>query len=94
MAILRLFTMLAIIMFIAALALSEQHIHKAQAFPCIGDANKEYCIGYHSGAIQAHRDYNSGDDNNIGSDQQQCKANPEYCKGYDRGYNDEADFLG
>ena len=94
MAILRLFITLAIIMSLAALALFEQHIHEAQAFPCIGDANKEYCIGYHSGAIQAHRDYNSGDDNNIGLDQHQCKTNPEYCKGYDRGYNDEADFLG
>lgn len=89
------FTMLSIIITsITALGLSE-HIQEAKAFPCIGDANKEYCIGYHSGAIQAHRDYNSGDDNNIGlENQHQCRTNPEYCKGYDRGYNDESDFLG
>jgi hypothetical protein len=24
----------------------------------------------------------------------QCKTDPEYCKGYDKGYNDETDFLG
>ena len=94
MAILRLFTTLAVIISIALLALSEQHIREAQAFPCIGNVNKEYCIGYHSGATQAHRDYNSGDDNSVGLDQHQCKTDPEYCKGYDKGYNDETDFLG
>jgi hypothetical protein len=50
-------------------------------------------MGYHDGAIQAHRDYNSGDDN-ISLNQHRCTLIPEYCKGYDRGYNDEADFLG
>ena len=66
--------------------------HKTQAFPCIGDTLKEYCMGYHDGAIQAHRDYKSGDDINL--DQHRCTINPGYCKGYDRGYNDEMDFLG
>jgi hypothetical protein len=64
----------------------------AHAFPCVGDTTREYCRGYHDGAIQAHRDYNSGDD--ISLDQHRCTINPEYCKGYDRGYNDETDFLG
>ena len=66
--------------------------HKAQAFPCIGDTLKEYCMGYHDGAIQAHRDYNSGDDFSL--DQHGCSINPEYCIGYDKGYNDEVVFLG
>src|SRR5919206_4722430 len=65
----------------------------ANAFPCVGDTLREYCMGYHDGAIQAHRDYNSGDDN-ISLNQHRCTLIPEYCKGYDRGYNDEADFLG
>ena len=50
-------------------------------------------MGYHDGAIQAHRDYNSGDEN-ISLNQHKCTINPAYCKGYDRGYNDEMDFLG
>ena len=73
--------------------LLEQYPQEAQAYPCIGgEANKEYCIGYNIGAIQAHRDYSGVND--IGLDEHQCKGNHDYCQGYDRGYNDEADFLG
>ena len=34
----------------------------AQASPCNGDNGKEYCTGYHAGAIQAHKDFKTGDD--------------------------------
>jgi hypothetical protein len=52
----------------------------------------EYCAGYHDGAIQAHRDYNSEHDLAIG--QHECTIRDDYCNGYNRGYSDEADFLG
>ena len=70
-----------------------QYYQTAQAFPCIGDHVKEYCIGYHDGAIQANRDFKTGQDLDIG--QHSCADNVTlYCNGYNRGYNDEADFLG
>ena len=73
--------------------LSTQYHQIAQAFPCIGDSAKEYCTGYHDGAVQAHRDFNAGHDLDI--DQHRCIRNStDYCNGYNRGYNDEADFLG
>ena len=64
----------------------------AQASPCNGDNGKEYCTGYHAGAIQAHKDFNTGDDLDV--DQHRCTGSTEYCSGYGRGYNDEQDFLG
>ena len=65
----------------------------AHAFPCVGGQVRKYCTGYHDGAIQAHRDFNTGQDLDI--DQHPCVHNiTEYCHGYNRGYNDEADFLG
>ena len=85
------FSIMSITIIFCSLLL-QLYPQKAQAFPCIGDILKEYCIGYHDGAIQAHRDYNNGND--ISLDQHRCTIKPEYCKGYDRGYNDEMDFLG
>ena len=64
----------------------------AQPSPCNGDNGKEYCTGYHAGAIQAHKDFNTGDDLDV--DQHRCTGSTEYCSGYGRGYNDEQDFLG
>jgi hypothetical protein len=65
----------------------------AQAYPCRGHSAREYCIGYHDGAIQAHRDYNSGND--WDHEQHRCTHDTnEYCNGYIRGYIDEEDFLG
>jgi hypothetical protein len=70
-----------------------EYPQNAQAFPCGGDHIKEYCTGYHDGAIQAHRDFDTSHDLNI--DQHPCARNiTAYCHGYNRGYNDEADFLG
>ena len=84
--------LVVITIMISAISITVQQ-QTAQAYPCIGGSVKEYCIGYHDGAIQAHRDFYTG--HNLGTDQHQCKDNStEYCNGYDRGYNDEADFLG
>ncbi len=35
----------------AMLLLLQQYPQTAQAFPCIGNSGKEYCTGYHDGAI-------------------------------------------
>ena len=72
----------------------QQHYQTAQAFRCIGGSLKiDYCIGYHAGAIEAHRDFNLGHD--LAIYQHQCTpSSTDYCNGYDRGYSDEADFLG
>jgi hypothetical protein len=57
-----------------------------------GHSAKEYCTGYHDGAIQANRDYKTGNDLDV--DQHRCTASALYCDRYDRGYNDQSDFLG
>ena len=75
-----------------AILLQQQYPQTAQAFPCNGNNGKEYCMGYHDGAVQAHKDFKSGDDTDI--DQHRCTGSAEYCNGYDRGYSDEEDFLG
>jgi hypothetical protein len=78
---------------IAVVLLQEQQYPQtAQASPCNGDNGKEYCTGYHDGAIQAHKDFKTGDDLDV--DQHRCTGSEEYCNGYNRGYNDETDFLG
>ena len=80
---------------ISAITALQHHSQTAKAFPCIGRSVKkiDYCTGYHDGAIQAHRDSNSGLDLDIR--QHPCTRNStDYCSGYVRGYNDEADFLG
>ena len=59
-------------------------------YPCNGDNGKEYCTGYHNGAIQAHRDFKTGNDMDV--DQHRCNGSTEYYNGYYRGYGDE-DFL-
>ena len=75
-----------------AVILIQQYPQTAQASPCNGDNGKEYCTGYHAGAIQAHKDFKTGDDLDV--DQHRCNGSTEYCSGYGRGYNDEQDFLG
>jgi hypothetical protein len=79
-------------MIFAAITELHQYYQTAQAYPCVGANVREYCTGYHDGAIQAHRDYNSEHDLAIG--QHQCTIRADYCNGYNRGYSDEADFLG
>jgi hypothetical protein len=71
-----------------------QQCHQtAHAYPCVGGSVKEYCTGYHDGAVQAYGDYKIGHDLDV--DQHPCKGNStQYCNGYNRGYSDEADFLG
>ena len=87
----RLLMMLAMTIMIAATIIVQQH-QTTQAFPCVGDSVKEYCTGYHDGAIQAHRDFTTGHDLDI--DQHRCIGSVDYCNGYNRGYCDEANFLG
>jgi hypothetical protein len=74
------------------LLLLQQCPETAQAFPCIGNNGKEYCTGYHDGAVQATRDYKIANDLDV--DQHECTSGDLYCDGYRRGYNDQADFLG
>jgi hypothetical protein len=81
---------MGIMIFAAIIVL--QHNQTAQAFPCVGHSAKEYCTGYHDGAVEAHRDYKTQNDLDV--DQHQCTAGILYCNGYNRGYSDEADFLG
>jgi hypothetical protein len=88
-------TSIMIIMISAYIVIAQQYLYyqTAQAYPCVGDSTKEYCTGYHDGAIKAYRDYKTGNDLDI--DQHPCTGNSaEYCNGYNRGYSDEADFLG
>ena len=82
---------MAIIIF-AAIPLLQKYYKTAQAFPCVGQSTKEYCTGYHDGAVQANRDYKTGND--LDSDRHKCTDDNVYCDGYSRGYNDQADFLG
>ena len=73
--------------------LAIQYHQTAQAYPCVGGSVKEYCTGYHDGAVLAYRDFNTGND--LAVDQHPCRGNStDYCNGYIRGYSDEADFLG
>jgi hypothetical protein len=78
-------TTIAIMTF--AILLQQQYLQTAQAFPCNGDSEKEYCTGYHDGAVQAHKDFKTGDDLDV--DQHRCTGSTEYCNGYDRVYSDE-----
>jgi hypothetical protein len=75
-----------------AITILQQYYQTAQAFPCVGHSAKEYCTGYHDGAVQATRDYKIANDLDV--DQHECTASDLYCNGYSRGYNDQADFLG
>jgi hypothetical protein len=75
-----------------SITLLQQYYQTAQAFPCVGHSAKEYCTGYRDGAVQAKRDFKTGQDLDI--DQHPCIHNSMYCNGYSRGYSDEADFLG
>jgi hypothetical protein len=80
-------------MFLTNATVPNPHNQIAQAFPCVGDGSKEYCAGYRDGAIQAKEDYRAGND--LNSDQHACSHNStKYCSGYNKGYNDEANFLG
>ena len=83
---------MTIMVFVAISVLLQQYYQTAQAFPCVGHSATEYCTGYHDGAIQANRDYKTGNDLDV--DQHRCTASALYCNGYSRGYNDQADFLG
>jgi hypothetical protein len=92
----RVLVMLAetIIIMISAVITIQQLQQTAQAFPCVGDSslNEEYCTGYHDGAIQAHKDFNTI--HGLDVEQHRCAGSVDYCNGYNRGYSDESDILG
>ncbi len=49
--------MAVIMVFATSIALLATLYHQtAQAYPCVGGNVKEYCTGYHDGAVQAKRD--------------------------------------
>jgi hypothetical protein len=62
----------------------------AHAFPCTGGSGKEYCRGYHTGAVQADKDNAKG---NVDVSQHPCSSSVDYCSGFTRGYDDEAGML-
>jgi hypothetical protein len=79
-----------------AVLLLHQYPQTAQALPCNGYNGKEYCTGYLDGAIQAHRDFKTGDD--IDVDHYRCTGSVDYCNGYNtedfwRNNNNESSFL-
>ena len=41
-------------MIFATITVLHQYYQTAKAFPCVGHSAKEYCTGYHNGAIQAN----------------------------------------
>jgi hypothetical protein len=86
-------TTIAIMISATSITLLLQYYQRAQAYPCVGGSAKEYCTGYHDGAVHAYTDYNTG--HGLDLDQHRCTGNStDYCNGYNRGYSDEADFLG
>ena len=66
-------------------------VKSAYAFPCKGGTGEEYCSGYHAGAVQAYKDDKAG---HLVVSLYPCTQSAEYCRGYEIGYTDEADFLG
>jgi hypothetical protein len=67
-------------------------------FPCAGGTGVEYCSGYHDGAVQADRDdaeMSKGTGSVDVNKHLPCvNSNPDYCRGFIKGYDDEADILG
>jgi hypothetical protein len=68
------------------------------AFPCAGGTGVEYCSGYHYGAVQADRDdaeMSKGTGSVDVNKHLPCvNSNPDYCRGFIKGYDDEANILG
>jgi hypothetical protein len=84
----------AILMAIVAAILAAQLQH-VQAYPCSGGSGKEYCNGFHKGAVQADKDFaNPGSgpgeifDSTCPSGHSQT-----YCDGWNKGYNMESQAL-
>jgi hypothetical protein len=60
--------------------------------PCVGGSGKNYCVGYHDGAVQADNDDNAN--RNLDVSQHPCIGHtPQYCQGFVKGYNDEVGDL-
>src|SRR5437764_735975 len=53
-------------------------------FPCVGGNGKNYCVGYHDGAVQADNDDNAH--RNLDVSQHPCIGHtPQYCQGFVKG---------
>src|SRR5438093_5828813 len=65
-------------------------IAKAEHFSCEGGTGDIYCSGYHDGAVQADDDYNNH--GFIDQAKHPCKSMTEFCAGYSKVNEDEADF--
>jgi len=65
----------------------------AHAFPCSGGSGKEYCSGYHKGALQADKDWaNPHSGKEIFSSKCPSGHTTEYCNGWTRRYDKESQF--
>ena len=73
-------------------------LKSSSPFPCAGGTGVEYCSGYHDGAVQADRDdaeMSKGTGSVDVNKHLPCvNSNPDYCRGFIKGYNDEANILG
>jgi hypothetical protein len=62
-------------------------------FPCVGGSGKNYCVGYHDGAVQADNDDNNTS-RNLDVSLHPCIGHtPQYCQGFVKAYNDEVEDL-
>ena len=72
----RLLVMLVtIIMIPATISILQEQLYyqTAKAYPCVGGSAKEYCTGYHDGAMLAYQDFNTGHD--LNTSQHTCTGN-------------------
>ena len=83
---------------LAARNSGQSSLKSSSAFPCEGGTGVEYCSGYHDGAVQADRDdaeMSKGTGSVDVNKHLPCvNSIPDYCRGFIKGYNDEADILG
>ena len=82
---------------LAARNSGQSSLKSSSPFPCAGGTGVEYCSGYHDGAVQADRDdaeMSKGTGSVDVNKHLPCvNSNPDYCRGFIKGYNDEADVL-
>jgi hypothetical protein len=91
-------TKLVLVGFVLAIAYTCTTIvvlPQAHAFPCSGGSGKDYCSGYHKGAVQADKDFaNPGTGPGEVFDSKCPSGHTHtYCDGWTRGYDDEAKQL-
>ena len=80
--------LIVLVLTILAAVLAQTQI--VLAYPCSGGSGKDYCSGYHKGAVQADKDDAKG---NVDVSQHPCSGSADYCRGYITGYDQEAGLL-